>query len=165
MYKRQAEDGFVELCSGASNSGTTLSVEQRTSRLLESGTSSDMYNGDHGGVQDATQPATPVSAQATKKIDWVLVMLKCTVPALFVVLAAIIALPLNNWLSSDLIQSTEHVAGGALIVTYAFERAPSPTPFPCTSPRTHPPRAPRAPPLDPRRSDQVVSVERRGWQI
>ena len=50
-----------------------------------------------------------------------LVMVKCTVPALFVILSAAIAIPLDEVLTDMMRESTEQIAGGALIVTYAFE--------------------------------------------
>lgn len=116
-----AEDGFTEV--SITSDETPQKGKKKSARAgLFSGESSSSYNGDEqNGSQLPETPGGTAVAGPEKKIDWVLVMVKCTVPALFVVLSAVIAIPLNNVLSDDLRESTEQVAGGALIVTYAFE--------------------------------------------
>mmetsp|Transcript_8730 Transcript_8730/g.14663 ORF Transcript_8730/g.14663 Transcript_8730/m.14663 type:complete len:308 (+) Transcript_8730:76-999(+) len=55
------------------------------------------------------------------RIDAILVMAKCLVPAMFVVISAVVAIPLNSFLGPQSRSCLEQIAGGALIGTFAFE--------------------------------------------
>lgn len=61
---------------------------------------------------------------AVKDVDWILLMVKCSVPAFFVIISACIAIPLNGTMGESASIATEHFAAGALIVTWGFELTP-----------------------------------------
>lgn len=84
-------------------------------------------NGTGAGDMQPVSEVVDVKLEEDKpgegKLDWLLMMTKCSVPASFVLLSGAIAIPLNQpgVLSEDGKEALEQVAGGALIVTYAFE--------------------------------------------
>uniref|UniRef100_A0A7S0L2J9 Uncharacterized protein n=1 Tax=Coccolithus braarudii TaxID=221442 RepID=A0A7S0L2J9_9EUKA len=68
----------------------------------------------------------PPRALTNTQVDWLLVLAKCTVPAIMVGLSGLVAIPLNRALGegehADFVrEALEDFAGGALIGTYALE--------------------------------------------
>lgn len=55
------------------------------------------------------------------RVDLLLLMAKCTVPALFVAAGGAVAFLFEYWLTASMRLASEEIAAGALIVTYAFE--------------------------------------------
>ena len=97
------------------NANFSLS-EYSPSESSGNGGSGNMPRAPAGAEDDGSSQNDP------KKLDMLLLMAKCSVPALFVLVSAIIAIPLNeNGLSDFAREATEEFAGGALVVTYAFE--------------------------------------------
>lgn len=56
-----------------------------------------------------------------RRVDMLLLLAKCSVPALFVAVGGAVAIPADGFLSDAMRTATEEMAGGALLVTYAFE--------------------------------------------
>ena len=55
------------------------------------------------------------------RVDLILLLAKCSVPALFIGIAGVLAVPANGIMNELTRTATREIAGGALIVTYAFE--------------------------------------------
>ena len=71
-------------------------------------------------VQEAQQ-ATEQQEETERRVDLLLLLAKCSVPALFVAVGGAVAIPGDAFLTDGMRRATEEMAGGALIVTYAFE--------------------------------------------
>ena len=57
-----------------------------------------------------------------RHVDMLLLLAKCSFPALFVAVGGAVAIPANKgFLTESMRTATEEMAGGALLVTYAFE--------------------------------------------
>ena len=81
---------------------------------------SDAGKDDGGGVQMSEIPAS--AGDEPEELDQLLLMAKCSVPAFFVLLSGLIAIPINeSGMSEFAREASEEFAGGALVVTYAFE--------------------------------------------
>lgn len=86
---------------------------------------SDSSSFRHEPGSSFTVSVEPVSV-STPHPDWLLVIAKCSVPAIFVALSGAIAIPVNRAIGdgegAEFFQkASEEFAGGALIVTYALE--------------------------------------------
>ena len=62
-----------------------------------------------------------VETQESTRVDMLLLLAKCAVPALFVAVGGAVAIPADGVLTEGMRVATEEMAGGALLVTYAFE--------------------------------------------
>ena len=69
----------------------------------------------------AAEPETDAVDAQEHRVDLVLLLAKCAVPALFVAFGGAVAIPGERWLSESMRVATEEMAAGALLVTYAFE--------------------------------------------
>ena len=120
--------GTVELDAASRNTVKTSSTRGGlVSRLFPA--NAQLFQ----NFQDSTQDpdATPQTQQATaaeastkadEGIDHVLLAAKCTVPALFVLISGLVAIPLNQGILTEFARvASQEFAGGALIVTFAFE--------------------------------------------
>jgi len=72
-------------------------------------------------VQSAATGEDDANEDDSGRVDLILLFSKCFVPALFVSVAGALAIPANRFMTDMIRQATREVAGGALIVTYAFE--------------------------------------------
>ena len=77
--------------------------------------------GDGKGEEVHEVPQATEQQETERRVDLLLLLAKCSVPALFVAVGGAVAIPGDAFLTDGMRRATEEMAGGALIVTYAFE--------------------------------------------
>ena len=103
-----ASAAAAAVVSGASVSGTSVpgSPSQREAAVK---------------VEELVEDLDLALQAEERRVDLLLLLAKCSVPALFVAIGGAVAIPADKFLTDGMRTATEEMAGGALLVTYAFE--------------------------------------------
>ena len=99
---------------------------QRTTLALTTSTGGGgepvVASADGAAAEAIVDEAASASRYKERHVDMLLLLAKCSFPALFVAVGGAVAIPANKgFLTESMRTATEEMAGGALLVTYAFE--------------------------------------------